>query len=490
MSEGFGRDGPGTWLTVAQTRTRTRIRTRPRTQPRSRSRTRSRTRIRPRSRSRSRPRTRRNAEPTGLLRRNQTAPASTARCHGKRTVYDAFVHNDLSAMPEHAPAVSRIRRPASAWFAVLVLPLLAVSQCKRSSPTSDAALRFEQQAALKSAAVSPQEVGSATAGFAAKGGTYEDWLQVQIELRCHHTVRCQSPSLNYASRAACVADAPFWAWWIFDWHRRDDVSAGRIVFQAEAAVACLGQLLRRGCRSVIPFNDGACARVWRGHLPDGVVSANAAGDEGDACTDGERCRPGLYCVAGDCEPDSRWWPLAGPNERCTGKFCIWGYKCTPDWFGSRCRLWKQLGEICGEDEPVCAEWLTCQAAGRDGKRRCGHLRPEGSPCGSSQPEPVISSLDGICIWSDGVITRKPGRWLHWRQLGQICQPGQCRGIDARCDVGADGQRRCVLAPEVGKPCAPPKPDYGPFFKNRRCRPPAVCDTASGLCALQVPDGTP
>ena len=234
------------------------------------------------------------------------------------------------------------------------------------------------------------------------------------EALCDWAVRCR----HVPDRPTCrrFLDPKF-----YDSRRaRDGASAGRMIYDAVAAGACLAATAEAFCLET-PFSAPPCDRILGGLVPEGgACTANAECEGRARCEDtacgvqcclgtcgapvpeqtppepspiGGSCRTHSDCVIeGYCETDGTCTALPDePGERCLFGCARGDLYCDLD--ALACRLHAQLGEPCdpeGQDAPRCdGAWAIC----RDGV--CAPRPGPGEPC-TVDPDPCVptSYCDG------------------------------------------------------------------------------------------------
>lgn len=231
------------------------------------------------------------------------------------------------------------------------------------------------------------------------------------------------------------------------------VAFGDLTYDANAAQTCVDTLAATGCEGfglanieyIEPCNavfgnrrgQGAactmsiecegvaslCYRECEGECCVGECrGVDAAGMEGDECSDLLPCGSNLRCLFDDAAEGYRCRPLAGPNQACVPFACIDGYACGND---NKCFQQAASGEACNPNlGDVCASLNEyCSAS----EQICVALPRGGEACGASGASTEHCSRSSICI--EGTCEALP-------QTGEDCIFEYCLG-GLRCSGDPD-----------------------------------------------------
>lgn len=157
-----------------------------------------------------------------------------------------------------------------------------------------------------------------------------------------------------------------------------------------AATQCsgLGSVCEGSC------GDGCCPGVCRG--------VEAAGQEGDACSEIAPCGDGLRCLHDSETETAQCLKLAGANQTCSPNGCIDGYACDPG--NSKCFQQSATGADCN---PALGEACSSLNEYCDGEqKKCIPLPRPGEPCGVNPIADYYCARMGVC--QDGTCVARPG----------------------------------------------------------------------------------
>ncbi|MFO0551807.1 MAG: hypothetical protein U0271_25700 [Polyangiaceae bacterium] len=325
-------------------------------------------------------------------------------------------------------------------------------------------LRTVRGAAIALVAVAPLAVvgacGDDTTGTAPDDLTLEAFPEAFRDAECTRAVSC----LLFPDVDACKAALAYDRWLV------DSVGAaayGKITYDPAKAKECIDALTNASCESayfVPPAVRESCDPVFGGRGAVGApclsaaecqgtvaacegscgedccegtcVSADAFGQEGDACDDLTPCAPDFYCSfveGGTTECVKR----AGANETCVIDGCIDGYQCdnaTLKCFkqatsGAQCNpgltdACASLGEYCSADTSKCVA-----------------LPEAGQPCAVNGTSDMICARYAVCL--DGTCVARP-------QAGEACIGSsvclgdlQCSGDPDNLCLPLNNARACV-----------------------------------------------
>lgn len=292
------------------------------------------------------------------------------------------------------------------------------------------------------------------------------------------------------------------------------VEAGRVAFDAEAATACLDQVVDLACEqslleAVLFFTGPTAAPEVCGDVFVGQVrnydpclnSEECAGQNAvcgfspmcgnDACCEGS-CRDlgappeiGEACT-GSCGDDAFCArdPMTNGFTVCTRRreagvdcgdlfdSCAEGLYCEfdNDVGGATCRKLLAAGENCANGG-VCADDLRCYNLG-DGARQCQHLPIEGAACATNN-YPQCARVDNYCDPSN-----------HCAKLGgpgDRCPDYSCVPY-AECDTDT---LTCVARGDVGAPCGAAA-DYVQCLGHLQCGEDERCAVPEAESVCEVP----
>jgi hypothetical protein len=292
--------------------------------------------------------------------------------------------------------------------------------------------------------------------------TIEDFYSSYASASCGHHARCGLIARSQIADCTAAVRA------ILDGSEGYSVSAaieaGRLVFDAGHATACVAAWGSLGCdprldRSV--FIDGICAAVTHG-----------AQTPGDPCRDSVECRDG-YCDRG----------FASPGLHCSGT----------------CKPYLPVGAACVEYAEGCSPGSSCV------DRQCTLQNDKtGISCATSAD---CQSSSFVCL--EGACTRPlpdlgggapcfgpgscaAGYYCGGGKTGTVCLPllpvgaactgdGQC--VDGAFCAQAMDAPRCTAFAEIGAAC-------DPTATPTVCTGDSFCDSGSARCVLKHPAGAP
>jgi hypothetical protein len=237
------------------------------------------------------------------------------------------------------------------------------------------------------------------------------------------------------------------------------VAAGRITYSPPAGAACLAEADARTCVELLAYDEPTCATPFTGTVPNagactlwndcasgwcdtsgtcpGVCTAWLG--EGEGCSGGGECGPGLVCGYGTCVPEPA---PADDGESCVLADCTVGLTCV--WPSMTCQPEGATGDTCtwsGDCRPSlgCAANDTCQP-----------YLAEGSNCGTTDTVcvPGTSCVEGVCraLPREGEPCDGDERWC----LGSWCGAGTClehlpEGAGCQDDEPCGPGSECVIA---------------------------------------------
>ncbi|MEO8212484.1 MAG: hypothetical protein ABI560_04800 [Myxococcales bacterium] len=219
-----------------------------------------------------------------------------------------------------------------------------------------------------------------------------------------------------------------------------DVKAGKVIYDGQAAAACLDLYRVLGCNvsdaaSIQSSQVQSCREMFKGTVATGA-----------ACLTSEQCQS-QDCDKSDC-----------PSTACCAGACV-------------ARI--SEGGVCAGFGAYCADDLVCRVSGTDNAGICTALIAGGQPCTSRDscvPGRVCNVVKGTNAGTCGVLPSRgqecPG--MACDSVADFCDPasktcvgrvpvgGDCAGLPtgcvvyARCDVAT---MNCVARKRVGEACA-------------------------------------
>lgn len=233
----------------------------------------------------------------------------------------------------------------------------------------------------------------------------------------------------------------------YDTRRAEDaVAAGRLVYDPEAAGACLDALRDAYCLAE-PFSDPVCERMFAGAVEEGGVCTSAF-----ECASGAPCEVSsctVQCCTGTCGPAPAPPPDPPPRAE-VGQDCEVHDDCVEAAYCGFDRTCAPMPEAEGEACVFgCARGdLYCDTDALECRRYGG----PGEPCDDTRPcDPAWAICDGTC-------RVRPGP-------GEPCEPQVADCVAAAwCDAGT-----CRTRGLPGATCDHPD----------QCT--VTCDTSLGLC---------
>jgi hypothetical protein len=233
------------------------------------------------------------------------------------------------------------------------------------------------------------------------------------------------------------------------------VEAGAIVYDGNAARACLAAI-SSGCdQSILWTNRGAptaCDEMFAG-----TVAGGGPCGLNEECISQQCSNPN--CLAsgtpiGTCIGDT---PPVRPT---LGESCQQNANCVDGYCDNTtltCAALLSAGAMCTVDNQ-CQLGLACS------RGMCGALADEGSAC----------TMDGDCK-SIGNYCGATGTCRAYALAGASCASEVCSYLAYRCDSNTS---RCVLAPELGEKCV----------ATLDCIDRSYCDSTTSRCVALLPDG--
>jgi hypothetical protein len=271
---------------------------------------------------------------------------------------------------------------------------------------------------------------------------------------CAAEARCNEISDQAACRQAFPVDIS---------QLEADVATGKVIYDANAAGACLHALAALSCSrsALLGGVDGdACDRTFTGTLSAGSPCFSSSECVSGSCEIGI-CDPSVTCCAGQCAAQD---VVAGIGQPCgTGTTtCQDGAYCQFTGGTAVCTAKAAAGQPCqGFGECASGLWCRTQTLGV-GTGTCARLPATGQPC-DEQNLPCDSIGDGC--GPGGVCVPRVGAG------GPCAGDGNCRS-DTTCDLVTG---KCKARGGVGTACT----------DEETCLTWLVC--TNGACAARAPE---
>ena len=233
----------------------------------------------------------------------------------------------------------------------------------------------------------------------------------------------------YAVRCGLFPDAASCAGTLF---RRlqvlADVTAGKVLYDGNAAARCVDWYAARGCAvsEPEPPPSQSCDAVFTGTLPDGR-----------ACVADDQCR----------------------SDHCDASACSGADACCP----GVCASALPVGGDCAKPGQICAVGAFCKFDLTGAVGTCTLRVAAGQPCTRSDLCVPGQFCDIAPLTGSGTCDRPPAR-------GEACPAGSCGSLSDVCDPFT---ARCVARTAIGGAC----------FTDRTCVPFAHCDTTSTMTCV-------
>jgi hypothetical protein len=281
----------------------------------------------------------------------------------------------------------------------------------------------------------------------------DDYARAYREAYCQRLVRCgEIADVETCERVTGDLRVDL------DW--RSAADAGKVVWHAEAAQACVDALASLTCdRATEEYRRPRCLDVFTGTLGDGEVCAFGGECISKECFTGDDMACAEACCLGTCIGETPPTP-GGIGDVCRHAPCLEGW-CD----GNLCVPRLSEGTACSFDDQ-CDLGLACDYWTDPFAWVCRALPGAGEPCMSPCRElgQVCSSLTRAC---------EPAG-----QLGASCIARHDCASFYQCDASY----RCAEGAAIGEacsraiPCADPRAhcEYGDGFE--------------GTCAMPKPDG--
>jgi hypothetical protein len=274
---------------------------------------------------------------------------------------------------------------------------------------------------------------------------------------CDYLLRCG----YYADRAVCERSLTFNLAEALGPH----ITAGRVVYDATAAAACIAGIRAGSCYfyDPAPPSPTICRKVFQG---------TAGADE--PCAIDSQCRSGVcdpsspcgayQCCPGTCLsfPESK---VVGLGEACTSESenltCGDGTVCKLTLDGQyrfTCVTRVGLGESC--DELPCQRELFCMPS-TTGPATCVHYPRRGEAC---------SDALGICAFRNDYCDKSTFKCVALQSDGAPCESDSTCARTSYCDVATT------------QTCQPKSPPGGACLSNRQCM--AFVDCIGGKCTTE------
>ncbi|MCY1060258.1 hypothetical protein [Nannocystis sp. SCPEA4] len=300
-------------------------------------------------------------------------------------------------------------------------------------------------------------------------------------------------------------------------------AAGRLEFDAEAAVACLAYVEARGCArpgTYVPdeaeaAGRAACAAVIRGTMVKNgpcLLSAECAPQDdatvvcgfdptcsdvccvggcrvlgsvpvGTPCNFATRCESGSFCAS---DPNTGF-PTVCTAQQPVGGSCLNQIDCDASGFcvDGKCKALAGEGERCGDwGQGGCQPGLFCAAPGDDMEGRCYAYNELGGACPGQWYEDGCSEYGVYCDWNSSQCVGPVGP-------GESCSERPC-GLTSTCDWQTN---TCLPLSLENEPCGDSRRCAGALQcdgwdpSTARCRAPVI----DGVCAVPgedvLPEGT-
>jgi hypothetical protein len=220
---------------------------------------------------------------------------------------------------------------------------------------------------------------------------------------------------------------------------RLDVSAGKIIYDAEAVGACFDALASLRCDDYRTADPASCRRALTGTVADGdpchLVDDCRSGD-----CDMSGCARGLACCAGICGPSST---TVADGASCADAAvrCADGSYCAGFGAAALCARRGVVGADC-DARGQCADGLDCLRARVGTQGTCGPYPKSGEAC-SREPDDNCGDVRFYC---DQVTLRCTKRLA----VGVNCShsPSGCV-LYAGCEASSG---KCVALARAGAPC--------------------------------------
>lgn len=382
----------------------------------------------------------------------------------------------MMSLSRRHPAVSGPTRWSHARTAALATALLLASACSSSS-------------------------GTGGGGGGGGGIPLESLQSSYITAFCGVIDRCGSQGgfgpLTFSSKEVCVATMS--ASGQFEVDEVADVAAGKLVYNADQASACLAALNGLKCGGVNDLDELApsCEKVFSGALaidaectddehckdgwckgadePNSGCPGKCAADKpaGEACEDTDECVQGLSCNGGKCAERVK----AKAGEDCAGSnSCAAGLACDNE-SKSVCVALPASGAACLSEKASarCAAGLRCH----EGK--CAAPGKAGETCDVGAQLETGLQCDaglncGVKLSDQGVPESQT--CVAIKGAGEACSLiFECKGLDQYCKEG-----KCASLPKAGEACVDKK--VSPFAQ---CQPTFECDETTSKCAAEPAD---
>ena len=246
---------------------------------------------------------------------------------------------------------------------------------------------------------------------------------LELEAFCTRLVRCGAePDV-----AACESV------WYFNLQAEYDVTAGKVIYDADAAARCIDGYASEGCTisdsdaAATQMHTEACRAVFTGTVADGGACLSGVECASQSCAVAS-CNAATCCV-GACQAQI----AAGGDCSGSGAVCVDGTLCRSGGNTATCVAPIAAGQPCAHSNvDVCAIGTTCITDSATGTSSCGTAPAEGQPC-----------PDGIC--------------------------------DADADSCDPATKTCVRKVAVGGTCT----------SSTGCVPYAACDLTSSTCVAMA-----
>ncbi|HEY1549713.1 MAG TPA: Dickkopf N-terminal cysteine-rich domain-containing protein [Kofleriaceae bacterium] len=248
--------------------------------------------------------------------------------------------------------------------------------------------------------------------------SYPDFEMKMAAEYCSYSVRCGI----FPDTSTCLAVSGA----IVRTDIEDAIAGGRIVFDANNALACLTAYANQSCDMTIARSGP----IECGELFDGAVAANGSCALDDECISNSCTVPscGGGCCQGTCVGDIAPSPLptgaaCGYDAQCvTGDFC--------DLPSGTCQPFVAVGSACNY-------LFACTPGNGCVNQVCKTLPRTGEPC----PEGACTNVGDTC-GSTGVC-------VPFGQPGDSCASSSCAPYFT-CDVQT---LTCTTGPTLGQPCS-------------------------------------
>jgi hypothetical protein len=232
-----------------------------------------------------------------------------------------------------------------------------------------------------------------------------DFISRAKDAICDRAVRCGSSS----DRASCESSS------FSMLQDTADVGTGKIIYNGEAAGACLSAIAAGGCNRSDEAGDVSLQKTC-----DAIATGTVA--NGGACFNGDECVSrscnlsscnSVTCCAGSCQAEV----ASGGDCTANGTVCADGTFCNFGTTGTTatCMAPVAAGQPCQNGSSLCAPGTICNADPTTGSGTCGTAPAEGQPC----PNGICNSAADFCDSTSRTC-------LHMTAVGGACPSGtQC-----------------------------------------------------------------